>query len=981
MEELPPKSLDKEAEDDAMAGDEDEPPVGSTQANEQPCGKYHIVLEERLPFNEDLFHQDALPILDSQRATSSAATSAGDEIREGDAAHSLTNNALPFTNAEIQPASSSKRKRRSGNPGNYQGEQLDMLEEAYPEYEKLPRRSKESGDWLRAFAAKFLAKFPVDKYPPPPAKQMEPVPEVDMDSLTRDQKKTHRRRVLAVQINESPEERQGQALKRYFYWRASNLRGKEGESVEKFLKSVVKEEKRPRKQQVKNFLMSHPDYKDKVAGQSKETGRLDRLPNRREAAATVWNSLDDEKRQHVLDGIQTNLESALKSYEDAKEGRTGEGVQNSRTRRSVGRIIQPIIDTLHRQTGLSIVVLVGEDMDGNDLFDSATLSASPPGTPKITQFNTDKFRPFIEFFYRWLRFIRQDQVSKGLIKDDCNSGTAPGDSNENTSAAADAQKSTSEEPPNILPRVPSPRKLVSKKGKGKRKQCIDEDDLTDGSESLGSEELVGGDDDAYGNESGSDSDSEEEPVERARQPTPQYPEGSYMAQQTENICRNKQLLASLGLDRDIFEKPLKAGPAKKPKVPRHVRSSTLVPRRSSRLSKESTSEGADNGSNVEISAESGSSPARRRILDECERFIKDDSTVTTATLTDLVVSLTPERSKARTVWVAYVSRLTDMWYQRQEDPLGDNPWPSPPEEDPEAMDEAMTPIEDGRVPSIMADPAEPRTPTPDPTEAHMLHPAVPNDAVVSLSTSNLADADTPLPAILSDTESLSTSAHRHSTASPRPHEGPAVQDEQEVIDSSSSRCEDVIRVYASISIPVGYGYEPGDHDSPTIQWFVDYLLASPAKYSGPARPQIWKSLVFRWADLQELWEKVPGYPDKKAPKLTRPGCIEQWNKGGRSRSRNWGAPGLAKLELLRVQWWTWWASAFPEQALNHNGFIIPDESADLSEMHLRGDHGIVLFLVVLRWWHDAGGHEDALGMWEEGVRSVYWVIDRLVNEL
>ncbi|KAK7017911.1 hypothetical protein VNI00_018523 [Paramarasmius palmivorus] len=956
---------------------------GHSPANLETNGARQIAVRQRVESPDSLSTGvESTPTMNAEQAGPSSTGSTD----EGDA-RSTVQNPLPFSHAGLEEGSSrsGSRKRRSGNPGNFEGEQLAMLEEAYPEYEKLPRRSKESGDWLRAMTVKFLEKFPVAKYPPPPAKQLDPVPDVDLNSLTPRRRKAHRKRVAAVEINDSAEGRQAQAVQRFFYWRASNLRGKEGESVVKFLNQMTKVEKRPRKQRVGNFLMSHPDYKDKVAEQSKETGRRDRLQSRQKAAKSVWNSMEDEERKDVTDGIQKKLEAALNSHGDNQEGTSGDNVRNSRTRRSVGRIMQPIIDTVHRLTGLSVVVLVGEDMNGNDLFDSATLSASPPGTPKITQFNTDKFRPFIEFFFRWLRFIRQDQLSKGLLKE----ATSPepeinGDSTNTPSSSGTVQ----DLPPTG---TPPPTKSVVNKGKGKEIAKLGDDSSAESSDDMS---MRGGDDDAYGEDELSEEEPEA-PVRRVCEPT-QYPEGSYMAERAENIRRNKEMLASLGLDRNIFEMPSKSGTAKKGKSAKPNRPTNDAPRRSSRLSKASAPEGRNEINDKQDASSlepvrSVTSQGRQRILGQCEKFIEDDPAVTTATLTDLVVELTTEGSDERSAWVAYVSQLSDVWFQRQENPLSEIQWPSPPKQDPQTamvIDNATAlpvPFEHSPPAAIHNVLPLPEEDYP-PDEVHTpLQPTSFNAADELQPTSALAYSTTPTPGSSDPSEDLALPT----PGSSAPSEDSVLQtagvqeirDDQEYVDTSSSRCKEVVSAHASIVVPVGYSYEPGEHDSATIQWFVDYLLAIPAKYSGPERPPIWDSVVFKWADLQELWEKVPGYPDKRAPKSTRPECIEQWNKGGRTRSRNWSAPVSAQLELLRADWWTWWASAFPETTYKHKGFVMPVKDADLAEMHLRGEHGIVLFLVVLRWWHDAGGHADPLGMWEEAIKSVYCVMDNMVREI
>ncbi|KAK7038937.1 hypothetical protein VNI00_010328 [Paramarasmius palmivorus] len=848
-----------------------------------------------------------------------------------------------------------KKKRRPGNPGNFQGEPLEFLEAAYPEYEKLKRRSKESGDWLRKIIAEFIAKFPPSKYPPPRARQMEELEEVDLSSLTPDERKTHKRKMAARAANEREEERLAQAIRRFFHWKASDMRAKEGESVSKFLKTVVKESARPRKQQLENYLMSHPDYRDEIASESKETSSTDRLPNRRQAAKKVWNAMEEQKQKGIMEEIDRNLAAALKAYRESKEGEASTEAHLSQTRRSVGRIMQPIIDTLHRETGLSFVLLAGEDMNGQGMFDSATLSASPPGTPKITQYNVEKFQEFIGFFFRYLRMIREHQNKLGQSKDTASNEVSASSASTSVSIPENSNHDDSvgsEVTPIIGPEVVDAR--LSKK-------AAENEDYSSESEE---ESIRGGDEDAYGgypdNEEGSQKDEEDSMMENDESGKDhKYPNGSYMAQRADNIRRNQALLRSLGLDRSIFA-PAKPKTAAKSRSS-SASSSTIPQRRSKRLNKKGSEEIEVSNKGVEEALVPPAINPRRHVLAECQRFIEDDPQVTTASLTDLVVALTQGDSAARAAWVGYISHLGDVWREKQDDPLGNIDWPAPPD--------AELSGSDGWTPPS---PPEPIT-------------TAPMDEDIQTPPRDLTPAPVSTTLQLSAEQAIEDRPFPSSLPTPLPaNSGPESQEHRNIaesFDNSDSRSQDVVAAYSNIVVPRGYTYKPGEHESKTIRWFVEYLVGTPSKYTGPPRPELWTNVVYRWADLQECWEKVPGFKDKKAPKEKRPVCIETWNKTGRTRSLQSLPPEGTKLEVLRVQWWQWWTSVHPNTASRQDGFVLPDTSLAVDEMHMRGEHGIVLFLVLLRWWHDLGGYNDPCGMWEEATKSVYVVMDLMVNRI
>ncbi|KAK7020697.1 hypothetical protein VNI00_017639 [Paramarasmius palmivorus] len=925
----------------------------------------------------------------------------------------------PNSNADPTPtsvtSSNQETANRRGNPGNFTGEQLQFLLDAFAEYDKLPRRSKESGDWMREFIPKFIARFPLDKYPPPSIKQMSPLEDVDVSKLSAKKLKAYKKRVAAREANERPEERLATAIRRWFYWKGGDMRKKDDESVEKFLKSMKKEAKAPRRQQKQNYLTSSEGFRKAVEEKSNETGRLDRLPSRHKAANQLWGELDEDQQQVILDDIEAKYSEALSEWKKKKEGGVEEGARDSITRRSVGRIVQPFIDVLHRRTGLSCVVFVGEDVDGQGKFDSAIMSASPPGTPKITQFNVDKFNPFIEFFYRWLRTIRQHGEEAGnspAPEDSATSMTSSQGSGTSASASVSAQGR-----PDLDANTQGsiPISGISKKRRNRRKKRVgDEEETTSSDSGMGSG--VGGDDDAFGEQESDyeEESEEEEPNVPQFKPAP----GPYEARREENIKANRELLTKLRLDKSIFAS---TKPPKRPSSSKGKESgqdSVEPKRRSSRLKASALVTG-------ERSAQDCQDPANLRadqpeidvvnfpvedtydkLVTECNRFKDDQESVDVMQLCDLVMATTTEGSEARNTWIAYVSALSQAWLDKKENPLQDIAWPSLPDRNIETgckTQDRHEPSPDDNVEE--RDHLAVRIGDPIPAdderggngdedvqlrEESNDQPRLDgiNGPEQGLQMAGNELSSTKIPSSTGSstvspdlTEAINSSLDSMPDQIPQEHQSSSLP-ALELGVEGHSKSEAVVAAYATVMVSPRYTYDPGEHDSDVISWFVSYLMGKPTGYQGPDRPQLWRSLVYLWADLQESWEMVPGFKNKKAPgKPVRPICIEQWNKYGRTRSMASGAPPGATLECLRAEWWSWWSSANPPSVSRSGHFVLPATESDVKEMHMRGEHGIVLFLVVLRWWHDVGGHSDEASMWEEAVKSMYCAMDLMLKSI
>ncbi|KAL0567201.1 SERTA domain-containing protein 3 [Marasmius crinis-equi] len=304
--------------------------------------------------------------------------------------------------------------KRRGNPGNFTGTRLQYLEESLPAYVALPSRSKERELWMRDFVPAFKELFPLDDYPMPNPKGLAPLEELSqetldaMDSKDRD---LHNRKVKRREAG--PDARYTQSIKNWFVWRSTPYRQKDDAAVKKLLKELDQDFEAPRKRSLDHFVMSHPDHKEEVKQMSAETGSKDRLANRRAAAKKYLEEMSEEDRQKVDDACQQEYELAMEQWNAGDEELTEEEKNRKQAQASFGGAIQPILDSIRRVTGLSVVLFAGE-WKGGDTFSSIQLESCAEGARNLSAVQPKVYAAFGQTFLAWLVDAKRAEKPKNL---------------------------------------------------------------------------------------------------------------------------------------------------------------------------------------------------------------------------------------------------------------------------------------------------------------------------------------------------------------------------------------------------------------------------------------------------------------------------------------------------------------------------------------------------------------------------------------
>ncbi|KAK7028877.1 hypothetical protein VNI00_014801 [Paramarasmius palmivorus] len=374
---------------------------------------------------------------------------------------------------EEDEESGGSKKRHRGNPGNFPPEIVAFLEAALHRYMKLKKGSKDKELFFCNFLPEFFKKFPLDKYPPHEGQPLDPLPEYtpqEWKALMPDERKSYKRK--AEVRSRTPEARQSNSVKQWFYWRVSSNKHKGTVSMNKFLENVKSAIKGPRRRSEINVVATHPDYK------------------------SVLKGLDKDERQKIKDFIEEDITS--------KVGKPGPSKDNYRYRQSFSHIMQCVIKAMEERTGLKIVVLAGGDMDGEKTFDTVLLSAGGPHATKIDEFDVDKHQDFIRYFYQWLRDIRVKTIEAGGsvpgIERQNAEGSSPGESGAQNSGAlgtsdasgSDGSANNADEPTSHEPQTNSSLQssLNQKKSKAKKLQKGKEREEPDPVQAVGDEETV-----------------------------------------------------------------------------------------------------------------------------------------------------------------------------------------------------------------------------------------------------------------------------------------------------------------------------------------------------------------------------------------------------------------------------------------------------------------------------------------------------------
>ncbi|KAK7019754.1 hypothetical protein VNI00_017951 [Paramarasmius palmivorus] len=863
---------------------------------------------------------------------------------------------------------------RRGPPGNFDGARLQFLLAALPGYEKLPKGSKERELYLRNITQQFLEKFPVEEYPPPARRPMKDIvvkTPAELKLMTADERKSYRRKM--ERRNRGPEKQMIQIVKNWFFWKTGDIRRKESVSVEKFLTSVKTKMHAPRRRQPANVVMSHDDHRENVKNRSLETDKDDRLSRRKEAANKYLEELDETERKKVMDFIEEDYQKRVKDWKGLSDGPVVRDEDSLRFRRSFSNVMKHIIDVYHQKTGLNIVVMAGEDMDGQRQFDTVVLCSGGPHATPIDEFDVTRHDDFVKFYYRWLRDVREKTIAAGGIVPNMDQGDQgpdpethgpdyegsvtsapsgePTSSSSSPSSAADAQPIPSSSTADASP-VPSSSEPPRKKSKSKSKSAkvkssqgsreeteVREGDAVPVDKGAGKESNMEADDKRQ------EEEGEEEEAQKftlnealrlleAGQPASDTLLNTlpYDDLRSYNMERNRRTLEGLGLGKAfnfLGEEKEKQKPRPKAKrIPKKQNSVPTEVRRSSRINTSAEESGVvveSDGTpqDLGLGNDSVDTDVLATLMDARRGFLEDDWTV--KKFTDVVNSVTSADSLARREWTEHVSRLSEEFLVEHGI---DYKWPEPP---------MHLKARDGFL-SLAGDQVK-TTDNPSPTTALSREPA--------------ADANKEIAApILSNSSAA-------------------------VEMDPGTHVRLVVEAYLKVEIVLmPISYNGGAYDVPYIRDFVTFLLHVPE--GSRTRPKEFEALTHLWAELEDLW-CVAKIDPKNVPKKARPDGFDLWFRVGRWRSSGEATPKTATLIHLRDRWWKWWSSANPEWRIREGEFILPGGHGDWEEMEYAGKDGLVLFLVALKWWYDRleDGIDD--GLWLAAVRSVYSTLNELIT--
>ncbi|KAK7026737.1 SERTA domain-containing protein 3 [Paramarasmius palmivorus] len=297
-------------------------------------------------------------------------------------------------------------KKTRGKPSNFTGARLVAMQKALKQYMEL-KTKKEKTQFLSSFAVEFMAEFPLSKYPIPRSRlasraEFVEKSEEDVKAMTRNQKAVYQRSLKASSATE--EELYFQMIKDWILWKQTTARKSEGGMTGALFRAELEKKKKLIKPQFNHFVMKHPDHKMSVLSRSSETGRLDRLPSRAQAVKDFLKDMPEEEAE----ALKAEYEEMLKALEAAEEGDEqvplDVAVQRGR-RKNFGSLAQDVLNIWRKLTGLNLVLLAGECIDGDADYDSCVIFSKPDDCPDMDAGEGIDFDRFSNTFLHWLKGI------------------------------------------------------------------------------------------------------------------------------------------------------------------------------------------------------------------------------------------------------------------------------------------------------------------------------------------------------------------------------------------------------------------------------------------------------------------------------------------------------------------------------------------------------------------------------------------------
>ncbi|KAL0565222.1 SERTA domain-containing protein 3 [Marasmius crinis-equi] len=836
-------------------------------------------------------------------------------------------------NVEKPPASVSKAKppvaklRKRGNPGFFKPEQVALFEEHYPTWAALKQKKAKERFW-DSFMLEYWELFPLsDEYPAPDP----PKAELGAAQTVMDGKAKKARRKAEKRREIGPEMRMVQAVKGRFQAIQQKASGRYGPFL-KYMQSR-RAEAAPRKRQLRQFLLGHVKYKDRIREASKETGSHDRLSCRLTEADSVIAAMEEEDLKSVTKERDELFNEAHGAWVERMNESPVTEEERAEARETLPNIVQPMLDMIHDMTGFSVILQAGIDTGDPDLtkrYDTYSFCSTDPICSAFCDFNMTRFANFSAGFNEWLGSVRKQQNQAATtLSSEALDKLIPMPAEGSKQAAESSKVGKTREKGKKTKvkggeKMPNKRAVKTKK-KAKSKKDVDfnseseqesfvgdpsddeeEEEGEDGEARAGSDndnEAEGKDEDGEGKDKDEDED-EDEGEKRVRR-VASVPYSKYEMERLQNIERNKAILAQLGLSNtsqyiagsvDVSMNRVEEERFDTPGSP-----STLSP------------------------PEHPSAPSKPSQEPVADKFPKDDAVEHRCTDPEL-----PERGVSEDPSPVLATTLARSLGSE----ISSNQTTSKPSL--EAPESHVGPVPTQRDENHLID---------DPTSKILPQPSLHN----------------------SDSNTEDTTPNSRCSAAP-----------MDVDESSASPSLLSIKpfkeYYGGLTIPAPFSYPLSSSMSAVVREYAELLLRNPQV----ERPDEYSALVYKWASLEEKMDR-DCEDDEGLTAMSRPKAFKQWYQDGRAtRPAGYRIPKTASLAALREEWWTWWDTVNPDWRPRVGGKIVPGGSGEWSELKMRGRAGILQFVVAIRWWHDLGGPTDPDSHWLEAVKSLYFTMDAML---
>ncbi|KAK7035530.1 hypothetical protein VNI00_011823 [Paramarasmius palmivorus] len=222
-------------------------------------------------------------------------------------------------------------------------------------------------------------------------------------ALTQRQKNTYMRSMRTASATNK--ELYLQMVKDWILWQQNVARKSEGGTTAALFKVELEKKKKQIKPQFNHFVMKHPEYRDAVVGRSSETGRLDCLPSRAQAVKDLLEELLAEDVDS-LKGEYNEFLEALDEGDNEDKGEIPADISAQQGQhKNFGSMAQDILNIWRKLTGLNLVLLAGECIDGDADYDSCVIFSKLDGCPDMDAGAGVDFNRFSNMFLHWLKDI------------------------------------------------------------------------------------------------------------------------------------------------------------------------------------------------------------------------------------------------------------------------------------------------------------------------------------------------------------------------------------------------------------------------------------------------------------------------------------------------------------------------------------------------------------------------------------------------